>query len=245
MSRTVYASLLIAALLLATTVFSPAAHAQSNRSLRSASDRYREAVLGFERHVYRAGYFDHYAKRLADRLEDISGEFRSAAHNPGDVPRLLYHWTDLTTTQARVDATLVRGCSRPDPELLRCWEPVLIAYNCLVEEMNGYTTGHQHPHLSGRSPVTPYPVVPQYNGFPQGGFPQGGIGYGGQTGFDQNYNFLPQGFPPSGFDPNPPAVQFRPNTPPFTGSRGAQQVDPRREIGAAIAATLLNRLLNQ
>jgi hypothetical protein len=196
-------------------------HAQSTASLRAASDRYRDAVLDFERHVFRAGYFDRYEKQLADRLEDVSGDFRSATRDSRNIDRLLFHWNDLTTTHERVELTLVRGCSRPDPELLRCWVPVAETFVCLVEEMRCLTGGHSHVHRSNRPSVEPFPSFadPRYRD---------------PRLVDPRFN---------GFQVNPPAVQLRPSTPPFTGSRGAQ-VEPRREIGAIIAATLLNRLLN-
>lgn len=197
------------------------AHAQSTPGLRAAADEYRDAARHFERHVESAGYFNHYDRRLADRLEDVAGDFRSAARDPHDTRRLLYHWSDLTSTHVRVETVLVHGCSHPDPHLLQCWQPVVDAYACLVAEMHCYTHGrhshgYQRPYISGRPPVDPYPAFPSY------GYPHA----------------LPYGSPSYGS-----ASQYRPSTPPFQGSRGFQ-IESRRDVGAAVAATILNRLFN-
>jgi len=227
---------LVAPLLM--TLQTSTAQAQSFHSLRRASDDYRAAVLGFERHVNRANYFDHYDRRLADRLEDVSSDFRSATRNASDVPRILYHWNNLNGTHALVEQTLVVGCGHPDPELVRCWQPVVAALNCLTAEMRCFTGGHRAPHVSNRPDYDSYQRAPVYDE----SYRDGGFEYQIQPGFgvqpmDPRFGGV-RAFPPS-----QPAVQVRPRTPPFLGSYGSQ-VDPRREMGAAITATILNRLLN-
>ncbi len=173
-------------------------YSHPTQGLREASDHFREVVLKFEAHVYRSRYIASRDKKLADDLEDASGAFRSAARNPRDLERLLYRWNELTAIQLRVEQVLIRSCERPDPELLRCWEPVVFEYLHLVEEMQCYTGGHGH------SPQASRPYQPQYT------VPQAGFGYG----------------------------QYQSNRP-------ALDIDPRRDLGAAIATTLLNRLLSR
>jgi len=239
------------------------AQAQSPHSLRRASDEYRDAALAFERHVHRAGYFDHYDKRLADRLENVSSDFRGAARNPGDLSRLLYHWNDLTTTHARVAQSLVVGCGRPDPELIRCWQRVDDTLGCLAIEMQCFTHDHHLPHVSNRpSHDGTFPAnSPEYESLFDGRSEslrgQNRRVYAPQLAdprFQNDPRFAAPGFQEDRFlgarplVPSQPSVQIRPNFPPFDGSRfsGSQgsQVDSRREVGAVIAASILNRLLN-
>lgn len=240
-----------------------AVHAQSTHSLRRASEDYRDAAQAFERHVHRAGYFDHYDKRLADRLEDISADFRSAARNPGDLSRLLYHWNDLTTTHARVEQALVVGCGRPDPELIRCWQKVDDALGCLAIEMQCFTRNHHSPHVSNRPAhrVTFPAGFPRYEsqfeGHSEGRHDQHRPVYKPQLADPRGWNdprFSDPRFQDGGVHgarsapSRQPTVQIRPSASPVVGSsffdNQGSQVDSRRDVGAAIAASILNRLLN-
>jgi hypothetical protein len=245
------------------------ADAQSYHALRAASEEYRDVVLNFESHINTGRQFDKYDRRVADRLEDASGEFRSAARNPRDVERLLHHWNDVSIAHQLAER-MVLGCGHPDPALLECWRPVAETYLCLVAEMRCFAGHGGHGghggHSSYRVPVDSY--ADQWNrgglrqdpsrfdsGYPGIGFPgsvhphHGGVyapshnpralpphvqpGYGRD--FRSNGTVPPSDWRPDGrggFQSNrQPAIEIRP-------------ADPRREVGAAIAATILNSLLN-
>ncbi len=239
--------------------------AQSSHSLRVASERYRDAALGFEHHVLRDRNFDHYDRRLADRLADVSGEFRSATFNPGDVSRLKFHWNELKTTHFRVESELIEACGHPDPALLACWEPVVVAFVGLVEELRCYPA--MHGHVGHAHPVYEHAERGEFSGV-----------FSSQVPLDAYQSRRPpvSGIPLGSSRPsNPvyPVVPFRPSNsavsplPPSGGAhafprssypRGLESShpaiypnglgtspDPRRDIGVAIAATLLNRLLNK
>lgn len=197
---------------IASCVLAPQVFAQSFHELREISDQYRDATVAFERHVNRAKYFDNYDERLADRLECVAREFRSAAKNPKDIQRLLFQWQDLTATHFRAEETLVRAHAGCDPELLRCWQPVAETFACLADEMKCFAG---HPHSHGGANTNPHPTS----------------------------QLQPSFGSPNGFDGRGPATQRRPNAAIFPDTRGVQ-LDPRRDIGAAIAASILNRLLN-
>lgn len=143
LARIIHLPALVAALAITASLASTSpASAQSSAELRHASDRYRDAAREFDRYVNRAGYFSRFDERLADRLEDMAREFRSAARNPRDVERLIYHWNDLTATHIRVEETLIRGCGRPDPTLFRLWREVTQSYAYVASEMQCFTGGH-------------------------------------------------------------------------------------------------------
>jgi hypothetical protein len=245
-----------------------AASAQPSHALCEISDEYRNATVDFERHVYRAKYFDSYDERLADRLECAAREFRSAAKNPNDIRRLLYHWQDLTALHVRSQELLVNAHADCDPELLRCWQPVAETFACLVEEMRCLAAGgHDRPYpgFSGApgiygperlhgterlyGPDRPYGPEPLYvperleRGSEFGMRPEGNLGYAVPRGSAGPLGTqAPLRNQPS-LGGNRAAVQLRPQVFSDPSQRGVP-VDPGRELGAAIAATILNRLLN-
>jgi len=242
---------------IASSLFALPAMAQTSHDLCQISDEYRNAALGFERHAYRAKYFDSYDERLADRLENVAREFRSAARNPKDVQRLLYHWQDLAATHFRVEEMLVRAHAGCDPKLLRCWQPVAETFTCLAEEMKYFTNpiGRVHDHAGNSQPTfdpfgngTGYRQQPSEYGarppFPSRETPNGYIDQNqmNQNQFDARFRQTPFGIQPN-FGSDRPVNQIRPSVPAYP-SRQSVQVNPRREIGAAIAATILNRLFN-
>jgi len=242
---------------IASSLFALPATAQVPHDLCEISDEYRSAALAFERHAYRAKYFDSYDERLADRLENVAREFRSAARNPKDVQRLLYHWQDLAATHVRVEETLVRAHAGCDPELLRCWQPVAETFTCLAEEMKCFRApiGHVHGHAEDSQPMfdpfgngTGYFQQPsEYSARPPFPSRETPNGYSNQNQinqgqFDARFRQTPFGIQPN-FGNDRPVNQIRPNVPAYP-RRPSVQVDPGRKIGAAIAATILNRLLN-
>ena len=249
------------------------AEAQSLHSLRAATEEYRDAARNFESHVRSDRRFSHYDRRVADRLEDASSDFRSAARNPRDVERLLHYWNEVSAAHFLAER-LVRGCGRPDPALLECWHPVAEAYQCLVAEMR-CLSGHGG-HSSYRIPVDPQPSPWHHGGVNHGGMHHGGLNQGGfpsqafpggeiphDGGFRgvDEYRVprdprLDPGWAEPGFGRNlrtPSPVPSRPWQNDGLGSvQGYRQpavevrpVDPRREVGAAIAVSILNRLLSQ
>ena len=142
-SRSLLPSMVLSIPIIFAVLFTTA-HAESTHSLRAAADDYRQAALDFERYVQRAGYFNQYDKRLADRHADISSEFRSASRSPRDISRLLYHWGDLNAIHFRIEETVVRRCLAHDPDLGRVWHLVDDAYECLVYELRHVTDHHHH-----------------------------------------------------------------------------------------------------
>ena len=206
---------------IASSIIAPQASAQSFHRLREISDEYRDATVAFERHVCRAKYFDNYDEQLADRLECVAREFHSAAKNPKDVQRLLFHWQDLTATHFRAEEMLVRAHASCDPELLRCWQPVSESFACLAEEMKCYSN-HPNSHRGANTPA-------------MGGDDAADFGRFGEYGEnDLRSQRLPNYAVPNSYS--------APRG--YSGHTQGVQLDPRREIGAAIATSILNRLLN-
>jgi hypothetical protein len=214
LARIIHLPALVAVLAVTASLAATAsASAQSSAELRHASDRYRDAAREFDRYVNRAGYFSRFDERLADRLEEMARDFRSAARNPRDVERLIYHWNDLTATHIRVEETLIRGCGRPDPTLLHLWREVTRSYAYVASEMQCFTGGHASHRFPSDWDRAPVHLRTAPGRFQHDDFHYDSIPYGHRGG---NLNF----------------------------SSNGRQVTPRAEVGAVIAATLLNRLLN-
>ncbi|MEM7557583.1 MAG: hypothetical protein AAF394_00540 [Planctomycetota bacterium] len=106
--------------------------------LCEAASEYNEAVRHFEIAIYERG-FDHYTKRLVQRLEDAAIEMRSASHQPNQLDRLLHAWEDIQLLHPRVEAYAFRARSscqtRADTGLQECWERVNCAYRDLGKEI--------------------------------------------------------------------------------------------------------------
>lgn len=106
--------------------------------LCEAASEYNEAVRHFEIAIYERG-FDHYTKRLVQRLEDAAIEMRSASHQPSQLDRLLHAWEDIQLLHPRVEAYGFRArssCSiRADSRLQDRWERVNCAYRDLAREI--------------------------------------------------------------------------------------------------------------
>lgn len=106
--------------------------------LCEVASEYNEAVRHFEIAIYDRG-FDHYTKRLVQRLEDAAIEMRSASHQPNQLDRLLHAWEDIQLLHPRVEAYAFRARSscqtRNDTGLQECWERVNCAYRDLGEEI--------------------------------------------------------------------------------------------------------------
>lgn len=239
LARIIHLPALVGALAItASLAVTAPANAQSSPELRRASDGYRDAAREFDRYVNRAGYFSRFDERLADRLEEMAREFRSAARNPRDVERLIYHWNDLTATHIRVEETLIRGCGRPDPTLLHLWGEVTRSYAYVASEMQCFTGGHvsnRFPSEWDRVPVQPLPAPSR---FQHDDFYYDAIPYRHQD--DCQFRSGRPDWHVSPGHANFP--QQHGGNASFSGH--GRQVNPRAEVGAVIAATLLNRLLD-
>lgn len=86
--------------------------------LYRAADEYRDAVLDFEREVFRSRHFGRDAERLADALEDASGRLRTAARRCDDVGRLLDEWNGIQCLMPRVEAIVFGGPPCQDTAVL-------------------------------------------------------------------------------------------------------------------------------
>ena len=147
------------AIVFATVLVPTTVQAGHDTPLLAAACAYRDAVVGFERHVIRSRYISRYDVRLVDDLEDTTSTLRSAARDPFRGDRFSCAWEDVNILHRRVDSALFgRSCStRIDPALARCWETVTCALRDLAREVDCLRNpGHR------RFDSNPVPSVPQY-----------------------------------------------------------------------------------
>lgn len=131
----------------------PSAGASHRDPLVCAATDYRDAVREFRREVHRLRYIERYDRRLVDDLERATHRFRSAAHRPDDVRRLLYHWSELQTLHGRVESAIFgRDCYPFDPVLGAHWQRVSMVMNQMVVELRRVSAGR---HRSFHAPVSP------------------------------------------------------------------------------------------
>jgi len=123
--------------LLFVTFLSSTAFASHDSPLYGATDRYRDAVVDFERHVIRARTFERHDVRLVDDLEDSTSRLRSAARHVHRSPDFDHRFDSALRTivklQDRVEhAIFGQACYRPSPELSRCWSNVVHTYAAVI-----------------------------------------------------------------------------------------------------------------
>ncbi len=147
-----------------------------------AANEYRDAVLDFEREVFRSRHFGRDAKRIADDLEDASGRLRTAARRCDDVNRLLNEWNGIVCLMPRVEAVVFSGPRCVDTEVLEFrWAHVRRTAELVARHIAAY-----QPVVVGRPPI--YGHGPQFGN---------GYGYGqgrSRGGFDDPF-FDPRPFP--------------------------------------------------
>lgn len=189
---------LIAVLVALCTSLSLANIATASESpLYRAADEYRDAVLDFEREVFRSRHFGRDAERLADALEDASGRLRTAARRCEDVGRLLNEWNDIQCLMPRVEAVVFGGPPCQDTAVLEFrWahvqrtaafvgqyidaiQPVVVGRPPIYGhgQSHGHGGFHESPFFDPRPIPAPVPVQPSrdpvyYRG---GSFPSNAI----------------------------------------------------------------------
>lgn len=171
-------------LVLAAAVSASTVSASHDSPLYEATDRYRDAVVHFERHVIQARTFDRYDVRLVDDLEDSTSRLRSAARHAYRSADHDYRFASamraVTKLHSRVEQAI---CGEPSfhqhPELAGCWQAVTHAFAAVINEANCLAQ-HRHIHVQETwhrvpnyapqvvvptiivpAPIAPTPIVPQ------------------------------------------------------------------------------------
>ncbi|MEM6472849.1 MAG: hypothetical protein AAF802_25030 [Planctomycetota bacterium] len=167
----------------------PSAQAGNNCPVFCSADRYREAVVDFERHVQRVRYVARCDERLVDDLEDSTSRLRSAARQLSRTDRLCQRFAETDALHRQVEAVFFgSGVYPPDPRLEACWVAVVRSYEALAFEFNqlpcyrAYRTrnGGCAPNLRTlRTPIRTVPTLgPQFDQRPFFTNPVGDIPFG-------------------------------------------------------------------
>ena len=83
-----------------------AGEAADNRGIYAAADKYRTAVLAFERVVNNTRGIERTDEKLVDRFEEATKQLRLAARNPRHANRLRYEWSRIQPLQFQVERTI-------------------------------------------------------------------------------------------------------------------------------------------
>ncbi|QDT13656.1 hypothetical protein [Planctomycetes bacterium K23_9] len=137
-------------LLFFATSLNSVASASHDSPLYEATDRYRDVVVDFERHVIQARAYDRYDVRLVDDLEDSTSRLRSAARHAHRSEkyddRFASALREINKLQDRVEhAIFGQACYHSSPEVIRCWQSVVHAYTDVIHEAACLST-QQHTH---------------------------------------------------------------------------------------------------
>lgn len=142
--------------------FNPA-HAGYDDYVYEAADCYRDAVLEFERQVFRNRHSSREDRRLVDCLEDQTSRLRSAARRPERFQRLCDEASETFDLQEQIDRCITR---RPwftcEPCLRDRWCDVLQAGDRFVSAMEQYARVALAPPICPPQPPVcpPRPICP-------------------------------------------------------------------------------------
>ncbi len=135
-------------------VSAPRVYGAHETPLYRATLEYREAVLDFEREVFRSNHFDRFAERLADDLEDASGRLKSAGRRCDQFDRLTHAWQEVRCLEPRVAEAIFAGPACHVHEVLSVlWHRVM----CASREVEMQIALLQSPLL--RPVIVPQPIV--------------------------------------------------------------------------------------
>lgn len=141
-----------------------------------AADEYRDAVLDFEREVFRSRHFGRDAELVADALEDASGRLRTAARRSDDLGRLLNEWHGIQCLMPRVETIVFGGPPCQDTAVLEFrWAHVqrtAAFVGQYIDALQPVVVGR--PPFDDRRRIPPAGPVPSFRdpfGFPENRFP--------------------------------------------------------------------------
>lgn len=127
----------------------------------TAADAYRDAVLDFERQVFRARGVDRIARTLADELEDQTSRVKRAARDLDDFNELIVEYNQALRLHQQIEAIIFADPRSPFGLTLQpLWQRVLVA----ADVVGGHITAIQNGGIVG-------PLGPTQLGDPRLGGP--------------------------------------------------------------------------
>ena len=110
--------------------------------LYCAADRYRDAVVEFERLIRKTHYVQSCDERLADDLEDSTSRLRSAARDPRRIDRLERYAAETDAYHQRVELVFFGIGKYPaNPRWEACWLIVSRAHQRLYHQLQCVCSG--------------------------------------------------------------------------------------------------------
>lgn len=169
-------SLIAVVVALCTSFAVPQIATAGESPLFRAADEYRDAVLDFEREVFRSRHFGRDAELVADALEDASGRLRTAARRSDDLGRLLNEWHGIQCLMPRVETIVFGGPPCQDTAVLEFrWAHVqrtAAFVGQYIDALQPVVVGR--PPFDDRRRIPPAGPVPSFRdpfGFPENRFP--------------------------------------------------------------------------
>lgn len=132
------------------------ASAADNRGIYAAADKYRSAVVLFEKVVQNTRGVERVDEKLVDRFEEATKRMRSAARNPQHANRLRYEWAKIQPLQMQVERTMFNKYTL-NHQLFESWREVLYCADVFYEEYLFQLDNPRHGNSVQRRPMRSRP----------------------------------------------------------------------------------------